>query len=94
MDSHKSHCKERNIDFYDDARIISVTLPPHIGHKTQPLDQTVFGLFKHFFNIAVDNWMTNNPGQTVFYYHVAEAAGWAYPKAFASSDIISGSNAQ
>jgi len=42
-----------------------ITIPPHCSHKVQPLDCTVFGPFKRYYNVAVKSWMLDNPGKAM-----------------------------
>lgn len=57
MDNHESHVNIAGIDFCKENGIIILTLPPHTSHKLQPLDISVFGPIKRYFNAACDNWM-------------------------------------
>ncbi|XP_058816074.1 uncharacterized protein LOC131679378 [Topomyia yanbarensis] len=41
-------------------------------HKLQPLDRTVFGPFKKYYNSFADSWMTCNPGKTMSIYDIPE----------------------
>jgi hypothetical protein len=40
-----------------------LTFPPHTSSNLQPLDLTVFGPFKTYYNQALDAWHINNPGK-------------------------------
>lgn len=52
--NHESHCTDRIITLVRDNGLVLVTLPPHTSHKLQPLDITIFGPFKTYYNGAVD----------------------------------------
>ena len=87
MDNHDTHV---NIDVVYLARengIVILTFPPHCSHKLQPLDRTVFGPFKHYYNEAASLWMVNHPGQPISIYDVAGIAGVAYPQAFVPQNV-------
>ena len=45
-----------------DNGIALVTIPPHLSHKLQPLDVSVYYPFKEYFAQAMDDWMRRNPG--------------------------------
>lgn len=52
--------------------VVLLTFPPHISHKLQPLDRTVFGPYKTYYNQAVSEWMVQNPGKPISLYQIAE----------------------
>ena len=58
-----------------------LTLPPHCSHKLQPLDRSVYGPFKTFYNQAANAFMVSHPGKTIFIYDVAELVGKADERA-------------
>lgn len=90
MDNHESHCSLSAVTTAKENGIIILTLPPHTSHRMQPLDRTVFGPMKGFYNAATDNWMRSNPGQTVKIWQVALLSGQAFTQATTPSNIISG----
>ena len=57
MDNHDNHIAWDSVMCAKGHGINIVTLPPHTSNKTQPLDLSVFGPFKSFFNKAADSWM-------------------------------------
>ena len=67
-----------------------LTLPPHCSHTLQPLDRTVYGPLKKFYNVACNAWQLRHPGQTITIYDVAENLGSSYPQAFTPGNITSG----
>lgn len=67
-----------------------LTLPPHCSHKLQPLDCSVYGPFKTYYNQACSVFMVNHPGQPISIHNVAEIVGKSYPQAFTPKNIISG----
>lgn len=92
MDNHESHISIPVINLAKTNGVILITFHPHTSHKMQPLDRSVFGPFKTFYNTALNEWMINpgNAGKPATIYNVSEFVGKAYPKAFTPSNIISG----
>ncbi|CAG5035738.1 unnamed protein product [Parnassius apollo] len=66
------------------------TFPPHTSHKLQPLDRTVFGPLKKYYNKACNDWLLQHPGTPLTIYNVAECFGTAFPLAFTPSNIQNG----
>ncbi|XP_072387018.1 uncharacterized protein [Diabrotica undecimpunctata] len=60
------------IDLAKENNIVLLTLPPHTSHRTQPLDRTVFGPFKTYYNTIANEWMMTHPGRPISLYDVAE----------------------
>ena len=56
MDNHKSHISLQALEYAKVHGVHVITLPPHTSHKTQPLDRTVFGPMKAFYNAAANSW--------------------------------------
>ena len=92
LDNHECHVSIPAIIRAKEVGIILLTFHPHTSHKMQPLDRTVFGLFKKYYNTAVNEWMLSpgNAGKPVTIYEVAEFVGKAYPLSFTPNNIISG----
>ena len=90
MNNHSSHVSLEIQKMARDAGLSILTFPPHCSHRLQPLDVSVYGPFKKFYNVAVSNWMTSNVGKAVTIYEVAELAGFAYNKAMSKDNIASG----
>nr|XP_047132505.1 MFS-type transporter clz9-like [Hydra vulgaris] len=67
LDSHKSHISVRALDLAIQHGITMLNFPPHCTHKLQPLDRTVFGPLKRFYNAACDNWVVTNPRPMTIY---------------------------
>jgi hypothetical protein len=90
LDNHETHLSPEALDKASDAGIVMVTYPPHTSHRLQPLDLTVYGPLKTYYNQAVEAWLLNNKGKTFDIYGIAEALGAAYPRAFTPSNVMSG----
>ena len=67
-----------------------LSFPPHCSHKLQPLDRTVYGPFKRYYNNACNSWMQENPGKTMSIYEIADMVGRAFPRAMTPTNIQSG----
>lgn len=90
LDNHESHLSIKGLNFAKDNGIIMLSFPPHCSHKLQPLDRTVYGPLKRYFNSHADSWMTNNPGKVMTIYNIPSIVTMAYPLAATSTNIISG----
>lgn len=87
MDNHGSHVSIGLIDYAKENGITLLPFPPHCSHKLQPLDRTVYGPLKRFYNDSCSRWMAGNPGRTLSIYEIGMLLGDAYPKAFTPSNI-------
>ncbi|KAK9744123.1 hypothetical protein QE152_g8076 [Popillia japonica] len=58
------------------------------SHKLQPLDLTVFGPLKTYYNQSLDEWHINNPGKTFDIYSTAEILGKIYTRAISTTYIL------
>lgn len=90
FDNHESHMSIPVIDLAKSNGVVLLTFPPHTSHKLQPLDRTVFGPYKTYYNQAVSEWLLQNPGKPITLYQIAEIVGKAYPKAFTQHNITKG----
>ncbi|KAJ8910650.1 hypothetical protein NQ315_011632 [Exocentrus adspersus] len=90
VDNHESHLSIPAINMAREHGVIMLTFPPHTSHRLQPLDRSVFGPFKKYYNQACHEWLLNNPGKPMTIYEVAECVGKSYPRAFTPSNIESG----
>ncbi|KAJ8933044.1 hypothetical protein NQ314_014284 [Rhamnusium bicolor] len=90
MDNHDSHLSIEAIDYCRDHGIVILTLPPHTSNRFQPLDKTVFGPFKIYFDQSADNWMLNHPAETITIYDLPELCYKSWDLAATPSNIKSG----
>lgn len=86
MDNHESHLSMAALEIVEENGVHIITLPPHTSHKTQPLDRTVYGPLKAFFNDEAKSFMMRNPCKTN--HHLPDGSAWL--KAATPSNIISG----
>ena len=80
--NHKSHLGLEIITLAEKHGLAILTFPPHCSHRLQPLDVTVFGPFKTFYNRFTDPWMTKNSGRSISINEIAELSGAAFSKAY------------
>lgn len=90
LDNHSSHISPKGLSLCKDNGIILLTIPPHTSHRLQPLDVSVYGPFKTYFNQACDDFMVNHPGQTITLKDMAGLVGKAHPRAFTPMNIMKG----
>ena len=84
------HTSRSIIEWARSHNIILQVLPAHTSHVLQPLDVSVFGPFKAFYNKECAFYMKRNLGQTVDKYCMGRIASNAYLKAMTPMNIISG----
>ena len=90
MDNHASHVNLPIIDKAKEHGVVLLTLPPHTSHRLQPLDRSVYGPLKKYFNSCCNDWQLSNPGKAITIYEISAILGKAYPRAFTPANIISG----
>ena len=90
MDNHESHLSLQSLEYAKENHVCMMTLPPHTSHKTQPLERSVFGPMKTYFNTAANSWMLSNPGQAITIYEMASLIRQAWEKSFTPTNIMSG----
>ncbi len=90
LDNHSSHLSINGLRIAKENGIILLSFPPHCSHKLQPLDRTVFGPFKGYFNSAAGSWMKDHPGAPMTISDVAAIVGIALPLAATPTNISSG----
>ncbi|XP_047134205.1 uncharacterized protein LOC105850413 isoform X1 [Hydra vulgaris] len=92
MDNHESHISVPAIQKAKDNGVKLITLHPHTSNHMQPLDKTVFGPFKTYFNTAA-NELLMSPGRGVkplTIYDIAGLVRKAFPLAFTPNNICKG----
>ena len=90
LDNHESHISLAAVDKCRELGIVLLSIPPHTSHRLQPLDKSVFGPFKHAYNIAMDSWIRSNPGKTVSIYNIPQLVAEAQLNAMVPRNILSG----
>jgi len=89
LDNHESHVSYECLELARHSGVTMLTLPPHCSHKLQPLDRSVFGPFKRYYNAACDDWVVENP-KPMQITDIAALVGRSYPLAFTPSNITAG----
>ena len=64
-----------------------LSFPPHCTHRLQPLDRSIHGPFKKYFNTAADEWHLNNPGKKMTIYDLAALVAIAYTNTVTPSNF-------
>jgi hypothetical protein len=89
LDNHESHISYDCLQFAKENGVTMVSFPPHTTHKLQPLDVSVYGPLKRFYNAACDDWMISNP-RPMTIFGIVQVASPAFVKAFTPANIIAG----
>ena len=89
LDNRVSHISVECLTFAKENNITLLSFTPHCSHKLQPLDRTVYGPFKTFYNQAVDNWMREkeNAGKSMTIHIIPNLVSYGFPQ---DNDIRSG----
>lgn len=90
MDNHEIHISLSSIDLAKSNGVTILTLPPHCSNRLQPLDVSVYGPFKKYYNSAVDTWLQNHPGRTLDIYNIALCINSAFEKSTTMKNIQAG----
>lgn len=90
FDSHHSYMSLRGIDFCRGSGIILFSYPPHYSHKLQPLDCSVFGLFKKMVYTFSNSWIRHPHGTTMSFYAISAIVRDSFPMAATASNIQAG----
>lgn len=90
LDNHESHVRTEGINIAKEHGVIMLTFPQHCSHKLQPLDLSVYGPFKKYYNSALNNWMLNHPSQIVTYYHVPSIVNEDFSLFLTPKNILAG----
>lgn len=92
LENHESHIQIPVIESARKHGIIVVTFPPHTSHNFRPLDRSVFGFFKKYYNNAANERMLTpgHIGKPLTIYDIPQIVGKAFPLAFSPSNIAQG----
>lgn len=90
LDNHESHISLGAYELFREHNLQVLSLPPHVSHKMQPLDLTIFSSLKMAYNKECELYMVNNPGKRISQYEVAELFTKAYNKTANISKAVSG----
>ena len=78
LDNHESHICIKGLDFAKENGIVMLSFPPHCTHRLQPLDRSIYGPFKKYFNIMADDLHLNNRGKGMTIYDLPALVAIAY----------------
>eukprot|EP00064_Thunnus_orientalis_P026252 superscaffoldBa00016011_g26746 len=90
LDNHESHISLKAVKTAKENGVVVLTLPPHTSHRLQPLDKTVYGPLRTYYNRAMDGWMRTNPGKTATINDIPGLVKEAFMSAMTPRNIISG----
>ena len=91
LDGHTSHINLAVYDFCKDYGIIIYCFPPHASHVIQPLDVSVYGPLKKFWNQSIRDFSCNAMGTAMNRAHFFKVFDQAWTKAKeAPGNVISG----
>ena len=90
VDNHASHMSLSVINYCRENGVALLTYPPHTSHRLQPLDISVYGPFKRFYNSAADSWMKSNQGRVMIIYNIPTLVRTALPNAATPRNILAG----
>ena len=90
LDNHESHVNLTALEMAKENYVHVLTLPPHTSNKTQPLDRSVYGPMKTYFNSAATSWMMQHPAMPITIYEMAALMGKAWLQAVTPQNIQSG----
>jgi hypothetical protein len=90
LNGHNSHITIEVVAKAKEVGLHLVNLPSHTSHALQPLDVSVFGPFKHAFQIYRDIWAMNNKGRGAKKVVLAEWVSIVLGRALTAENIQSG----
>lgn len=70
LDNITSHLSIEVTDLAIENEIKMVSFPPHCSHRLQPLDVSVFGPLKTFYNTKCDEWLMANASILIEIQHI------------------------
>ena len=88
MDGHTSHINVAVSELCRENDIILYCFPPHASHLMQPLDVSVYGPLKKYWNESLDSFSRKYRGLAMTRNHFFSVLDTAWKKAVASRDII------
>lgn len=93
LDGHHTHTRNLDVILKAKERFVTILcLPPHTTHKMQPLDKTVMGALKTFYNEEVRIFMRTE-NRAVTHFDVCQLLGRAYLKVQSGERSVKGFSA-
>lgn len=90
LDNHSSHLSIPVLNHCKQNGITLLSFPPHTSHRLQPLDRTVYGPLKEYFNVNADGWLKSHPGVPMTIYDIPVVLKEALPLAATPRNIQKG----
>lgn len=90
LDGHSSHKAFDVITYARQHGIILLCFPPHCTHRLQPLDISLFGPLKGYFNQEATRWLKNHPGRVITQFQISQLFTPAYQRAATVENAASG----
>ncbi|XP_053600802.1 uncharacterized protein LOC128682843 [Plodia interpunctella] len=90
MDNHISHKYLPALEYASKNNVIFISLPPHTSHRTQPLDVSVYGPLKTYFEQTVSVYQRSHVGRTISPFEIGQLFGDAYLKAASAQNAVNG----
>ena len=83
-------CRLMSFNNAKDNGIVMLSFPPHCSRKLQPLDSTVYGPLKRYYNATCDGCIVSNKGRTMSIYDIPAMVGIALSRTMSPGNILSG----
>lgn len=90
LDNHTSHLSIEALDLAAANGITMLSFPPHCTHKLQPLDVSIFGPVKCYYEKGVSDWHKNHTNDKLEIADIPEIACKALDLALTPINIKSG----
>ena len=88
MDGHSSHINQAVSDFCIEKNIILYCFPPHASHLIQPLDVSVYGPLKKYWNESLEDFSRSYKSLYMSRMHFLQVFDKTWKRACESTDNI------
>ncbi|XP_055306968.1 uncharacterized protein LOC129571221, partial [Sitodiplosis mosellana] len=89
IDNHSSHLSVEALDYAAEHGITLLSFPPHCSHKLQPLDVSVYGPVKSYYEQECRSW-SRNTQEKIEMFHIPELVRSTLDLALTPINIKSG----
>lgn len=90
VDNHESHRAISVIDYAAENNVVMHSVPPHMTHRLQPLDRTVYGPLSTYYEQEVDKFQKSHPGRRIQMTDMSKLFRSAYEKACSVKNAVAG----
>lgn len=90
LDNHESHKYYPALEYASANNIIFLSFAPHTTHRMQPLDITVYGPIKTYFEQSVSSFQKAHAGRIINQADIAKLFCPAYLKGATTNNAVSG----